>query len=277
MITARGLSPSRPRHLKMGCIMRRQRNLSIRLLVLLLLVSATAVEAYTVYLKDGSQVVCDGKYTIDGDKAILVLPGGTHTSLAVSEIDVRRTEVMNKDDYGTAKVFHNQQTLAGSTADASLSTLAAQRGRRSRLGEQTRREATTSEGEVAKTPAGYVDLTRFRRSPLSDHDLAVELGSVLRTQGVEGFALYKGTEEGRLLVDVTTNSEAAVFRAIEVSARALLQIAEEHPDQIQAFELLMVNHRKQRAGQFLIDRERAEALAAKQIDIPHFFLEYVEF
>ena len=44
------------------------------------LVAAPAL-AYTIYLKDGSQIVSKTKYVVRGDKAIIVLPSGTETQL----------------------------------------------------------------------------------------------------------------------------------------------------------------------------------------------------
>ena len=74
---------------------------------LLGLLSAGSLAAYTVHLKDGSSIVAKKKYTVQGDKAILVLPSGTETALPLAEIDVAKTDADNQDDLGTAIVIEN--------------------------------------------------------------------------------------------------------------------------------------------------------------------------
>ena len=60
---------------------------------------------YIVFLKDGSQIQTKEKPRIEGDKVILVLPSGTEAFYDASEVDMAKTEEVNKVDYGTAKLL----------------------------------------------------------------------------------------------------------------------------------------------------------------------------
>jgi hypothetical protein len=249
----------------------------------LLLPWASPLGAYTIYLRDGSTIVADKEYELRNGNAIITLPGGTQTSLPIEEIDVPRTQAANQTDYGNAKVLdgvaQDDLTVDQRERKPTLSDLAATRGMVPRLDRRTERAHTdvSAEAEQPRTPAGYVDLARVRRNPFDNLDLAAQVSEFFRRQGVENLALFRGTQPRRMLLDITTNSEAAVFRALEVGANALLHVNEGSPNAIEAFEVVMATHRKQRAGQFLIDQERAGALVSKQIDLPHFFLRYVEY
>src|SRR5262245_16021416 len=70
----------------------------------LLLLSAPAF-AYIVFLKDGTQVSTKEKYRVEGDRAVLVLRSGTETFIDLAEIDIAKTEEVNKIDFGTAKLI----------------------------------------------------------------------------------------------------------------------------------------------------------------------------
>jgi len=250
--------------------------------LLFLSLAALPALAYTVYLKDGSTVLAKEKYTVQGDQAIITLPGGTKTSLPLSEIDVARTESANVVDYGDARVVEGGQVrqLRDQEEQAPRKPTLTDLARGSGPREQTARrapESATEPGDQPRTPAGFVDMVRLRRSPLNDIGLASDVTQFFRGQGVEELTIYQGTQPDRVLLEVTANSEAAVFRAIEVAANAFLQAHERQPDKLAALELFLTNHRRQRAGQFTIDTERANLLASKRMDLPHFFLRYVEF
>ena len=118
---------------------------------------------------------------------------------------------------------------------------------------------------------------RAPRTPFSDVDLGSKIGSLLRSRGVDQVAIYAGTRPGRVFLDFTTNSEAAVFRALRAGAETLMQLEQSGVNGVSAFELLMTTDRRQRAGQFLIDSERAQELTTRQLDESGFFLKYVQF
>ena len=60
-----------------------------------LLVAATPLLAYTIFLKDGSTLQARQKYTEKGDQAIITLPSGATTTLPLSQIDIPRTNASN--------------------------------------------------------------------------------------------------------------------------------------------------------------------------------------
>ncbi len=68
-----------------------RRALGVVPLMLLLLLFAVPGAAYVVFLKDGSQIVTKEKYSVEGARATLVLPGGSEVSYAAAEIDFERT------------------------------------------------------------------------------------------------------------------------------------------------------------------------------------------
>jgi len=79
---------------------------SIRLLLLTLAFCATTpLFAYTIYLKDGSRLMADGPYRVEGEQAIITLQNGTRTSIAAAEIDEQRTVEANAGGYGAALVL----------------------------------------------------------------------------------------------------------------------------------------------------------------------------
>jgi hypothetical protein len=95
-------------------------------------------------------------------------------------------------------------------------------------------------------------------------------------QGVEEVEVYQGTQDERPMVEVTTNSEAAVFRALVVSAKALLRIRDRHP-KVSAMELLLTTPSRERAGQFVLTPQMAAEVVSRNIEVSSFFLNNVQF
>ncbi|MGB5176468.1 MAG: hypothetical protein WBQ30_17155, partial [Thermoanaerobaculia bacterium] len=99
----------------------------------------------------------------------------------------------------------------------------------------------------------------------------------LRTLGVESVQMYEGSDGTRAFLEITTNSEAAVFRTLDATADTLLHLINRFPDRIQSLEILMFTSDRDRAGQFHITREVAVALADKEMDTSEFFIQHVQF
>jgi hypothetical protein len=78
------------------------------------------------------------------------------------------------------------------------------------------------------------------------------------------------------MVDVTTTSEASVFRAVAVTASALRSLSEQGRD-VAAIQLFLATSNRSRAGQFLITPELARSLLDKEVDIATFYVEHVQF
>ncbi len=250
-----------------------RRNLS---LLLVLLLAAAPLAAYTIYLKDGSRLIAREKYTLDGDRALIVLQNGTQTFLAASEIDVPRTEAANRNNYGTAMVLQDGQFT---------DTPAPPPPREPQLGDLIgRREVAPPNRPQARRPvqgpemAGdYRDLFSAQRQPFRNLDLSGEIQGIFLAQGVAGVQIAQGTAADLVLLEVTADSEASVFRALRVAADALLHVRTRTAAPISAFEIVLVTSNRQRGGQFLLTPDLASRLAAGEIELPAFFVQNVQF
>lgn len=264
--------------------MRARRTATVAALALAaLLAVAGGADAYTVYLKDGARILAKEKYEIVGDKAYIVLPSGTRSVIDADEIDVQRTEAANRSDYGTAMVLEGGEVKEMTEAPPpprrkTLADLITDREREPR--EQpsaSRRIAAGTAGELPRTEAGYADLRAVPRRPFSDLDLGGELKQLFAGQGIDQLEIYQGTAGDRLLLIVTTNSEAAVFRTLAVTASGLLYLRQRHPGRIGAFELVMMTPTRERAGQFVITPEMAQDLVGREVDVQTFYLAHLQF
>lgn len=255
---------------------------SIRPLLLTLAFFATApLFAYSVYLKDGSSLMAKGPYRIEGDQAIIILQNGTRTSIAASEIDEQRTREANADGYGSALVLDDGKfTQLPSEREAEEEGSLSERigGRRSSAAtrDPVRRPVAQSEGPHVLS-SGAVDLRTVPRTPFSDLDLASEVLRIFRAQGVEQVMISQGTATGRLLVDITANSEASIFRGLEAAAGALIHARDAFPASSAVFEILLTTAAREPAGQFVLTQPLAELLAEHRIETSTFYIENVVF
>lgn len=255
------------------------------ILALALALTASPLAAsYIIYLKDGSTITAKDKYTVKDGRAIITLTNGTQTFVRVTEIDVQRTEKANKDGYGDAVLLPGDPRPIGPDTgelkkDKTLADLIANREAAPRdlpVNRRNKAEGTPS-GTATKTRAGYSDLSTLIRKPYRHLDVASDLQQFFRGQAVEEVEIHEGTQGDRPLVEITTNSEASVFRALTVTANALIHIRDAHPQRVGAIELLMTTPSRERAGQFVLTPEMAEDLVAKRVETAAFFLKNVQF
>lgn len=251
-------------------------------LILALMLASPAL-GYTIYLKDGSTIISPTKYTIDGTRALITLPGGTKTFIDLAEIDIPRTDRENLTNYGDAKVVGPDGTITTMVPDTppppekpTLQDLVAQR-RAAAPPEQVRRPVTENTTPLVRTPSGAIDLTRIPSSPFHDLELAAEVARFFQGNNIEGISLYQGSERNRLLIEVTAGSEASVFSALKTAANAMVRVSETRGAALAALEVSMVNQRRQRAGQFTLTPEISKELAAGSVEVSDFFVRYVEF
>jgi hypothetical protein len=117
------------------------------------------------------------------------------------------------------------------------------------------------------------------RRPYPSTEIGAALGQYFEGQGVETIGVFEGTAPRQPFVELLAPSESAVFKALQESANALLQVRESHPNQVDALEILMVSKAEDnaRAGQFQLTPELANLLASGKVAPPSFFLRYVEF
>ncbi len=253
----------------------------LALLAAALCLVASPAWGYIVFLKDGSQILTKEKYRIEGDMVILVLPSGTEASYQASEIDVEKTEKVNVVDYGTAKLIEGldkQQLLPKDVRfeeEPSFGQYIS--GRSLALPEVRKRQVEANVGDLPTTRAGFVDLMALRRAQYPSTEITAEVLGYLKGQGVDRVRIFQGTEVDRPLLEIVAVSEASVFKAIRDVASSLVQIHEEFPELVTAFELVLMTEAQDRAGQFVLTPELAQMLVNKQLTVPQFFLRFVEF
>ena len=244
----------------------------LTLLALLVGVLAAGAGAYTVYLKDGSRVVATDPPVIEDGQAIITLPRGTRTSIAASEIDFERTREANRDTLGDAMVLDEGGFTDLDTEDVAprqdrMSDAARHPGLGARP--QSRRQTTVAAGDA---------LENWQRVPYRGNlDVATEILAVFRGQGIEQVGIYQGTTGTRLLIELATNSESAVFRSLKIAAGALSRVNGLYPQDVDAFELVMTTSQRERAGQFLITPGDAAEILAEGTEISSYFVSNVRF
>jgi hypothetical protein len=257
------------------------RRLTVLAATIATLVAAPAL-AYTIYLKDGSQLLSKSKYVVRGDKAIIVLQSGTETQLPLAEIDVARTEAANQQDLGTAILIEG-----GEARD--LSQAAPPPPSQNRLGDLIRRgaagPAAGAEAPAATAPPAVERPRGFdegaggirpARSAFGAADVAAAIKEFVAAQGLP-VEVARGSSPRRALLVFETESEANVFRALATSAAALEEIRRRHPGSVDAFELLCETSSGSLGARFTLTPTQASDLMAGRADITRFFFENVEF
>lgn len=254
------------------------RTIRIPILLMLALLAAAPVLAYTVILKDGSRIISREEPTIEGTKAIIILQNGTRTSIEASEIDFEQTRGANTGNYGSAEVIDDgtMTEIPSSTKAPKRETLAdliAKRG-----------DSTTSRPPPPRTQRqappraaqGTLDFQNLQRRPFNDLEAASQVRQLFRGQGVDEILIYQGSESDHLLLEVVTNSEASVFRSLEAAGRVLLALGEAGAS-VTAFEVVLTTSEREPAGQFLFTEQEARLLADNQMEVSAFFVDQVRF
>ena len=259
---------------------------TLALFALFVLLTATALLAatgYTIVLKDGSTLVAKEKYTIQNGRAIITLLNGTQTFVLADKIDIARTEAINRNGYGTGVLIPGSPQDIGTVPaqprrDETLADLIHQKAAGPRDVPGTRRgKDQPAGGRLLKTKAGYNDLSTLTRKPYPHTDVTAELQQFFHAQGLEGVEIYEGTQGDRPLIEIGTNSEGSVFKALGIAANALLQIRESAPNRVNAFEMLLNTPARERAGQFVLTPYMATDLFAMKVDVTVFFVKNVQF
>ena len=252
-------------------------------LILAILAVASPLHAYTIYLKDGSRLIAREKYRVEEGKAIIVLQNGTQTFIDASEVDLDRTEQANRGKYGTAlKLEEGRLTELPATPprpqkQTTLTDLAA-RGQAARTRPPARRESPEQLSRArARMADGYVDLATLERKPYRNIEISAEIQRVFRANGVEELHIFQGSRRDNTFLEITTNSEASVFRSLEAAAEALVHLGDQYSGTVESFELLLSTSSHNKAGQFVMTPELAAELAEKRIEVSAFFVHNVQF
>lgn len=258
------------------------------LLALLALVAAAslllAAAAYTIVLKDGSTLQAKEKYTVKNGRAVITLLNGTQTSVSVDQIDVPKTEQVNKLGLGTGVLVPGSPQDIGTVPaqprkDETLADLIHKQGAGARdvPGNKRPQKDQPAAGKLVKTRAGFNDLSAVPRKPYAHADVTAQLQQFFHAQGFDGVEIWEGTQADRPLIEITASSEGTVFKALNTAANGLLQIRNAFPNRVSAFEVLLATTARERAGQFELTPEMATDLISKKVDVTAFFVKNVQF
>jgi hypothetical protein len=255
------------------------------LLALLALVAAASLllasAAYTIVLKDGSTLVAKEKYTVQNGRAIITLLNGTQTFVRADQIDIKKTEQANKLGLGTGVLVPGSPQDVGTVPaqprkDETLADLIHKQGAGPREVPGSKRQKDQTAGRLLKTKAGFNDLSAFPRKPYSHADVTAQLQQFFRAQGFDQVEIWEGTQSDRPLIEISTNSEGSVFKALSTAANGLLQTRSTFPN-LSAFEVVLTTPARERAGQFELTPEMATELVSKKVDVTAFFVHNVQF
>ncbi|MEO8277800.1 MAG: hypothetical protein ABI639_16420 [Thermoanaerobaculia bacterium] len=240
---------------------------------------AGSLAAYTIRLKDGSELVVKKKYVVQGEKAIVILPSGTESALALSEIDVAKTDAANVNDIGTAIVIEN-----GKATDLAQSappppprqTLKDLLEKRAAAGGSGTAGAVAIDAAPA-TAIARPDAGHSGEAPLRNVEISTAIRTFIFGRGITSLEVQQGQSSRRPRLVFETTSETQVFRALQATAGALIEVRDKHPGEVEAFEMVCDAPSGGRACHFDITPPLAADLVAGRIEPPAFFIKYVEF
>jgi len=258
------------------------------LVVLLALTAAPPALAgsstgYTIVLKDGGTIIAKEKYKIVNGRAIIIQLNGIQTFVRADQIDVAKTDAANRDGYGSAVVLPGSPQDVGTPVaqpkkDTTLADLITAHAAAPRDLAAKRRDKTEAiPGRLSKTKAGFYDFATLPRKPFARAEVTAELQQFFHGQGIDEVEIFEGTQADRPFLEITTNSEGSVFKALGAAANALLHNREGSATKVPALEILLTTPSRERAGQFVLTPEMAADLAAKKVDVTAFFTRNVQF
>jgi hypothetical protein len=240
------------------------------LVTLLALLLAAPLAAYTIYFKDGRTLNIKGKPRIANGRAVVTLLNGTQASIDPAQIDGKKTEEMNQRDLGAAVILDQGTAPQQPTATPQPQSP-------SRLSDIAARDVGPRDQPVTRrSPGASARAIPSSLTPYGDAVVASELSQFFLGQKAEGVEVLQGSQ-GRPLAQVTTSSESSVFRALLTGANALLHVRGRYPQKVSGLELVMVSPAGERAGQFTLTPDMAEALVARRVSLVSFFLNNVQF
>lgn len=248
---------------------------------LLALMGTSSALAYTIVLKDGTNMVAQEKYEIHGDQAMVTLLNGSQTVIDLKEIDIAKTDDANSGPVmGDAVVLteRGMERLRAATADPdrqrTLQDLIQERQAAARRAEKE--TPTNSDLKVRTTPGGHPDFTSLRRLPLDSDAMTAGIGELLVEGGIDRFRVYRGTRSNHVFIELVAGNEEEVFAALESLAQITVEVRQRYP-QIEGLEVLMTSTSRSRAGQFLFTSQNAPLLVNNRMTPADFFLEYVQY
>ena len=234
---------------------------SLFLAVFALVFAASSALAYVVKLKDGSLIFARTKYTVKGDKAIITLENGTVTAIKLDQVDVEGSDQYNKENFGNV--------VALDTPDSRKPTSAPNAPAAPRLQDYIReKKPRMALPSQAEKPAADGEGPSFQQV---DVNLQSAFAKVFDGAGITQYKLTNFRGKTRLLV--TTNTEEAVFNALNAAARAISSPASRGvPVTIQ---IVLTSSGGESGGTLEMSPEQARQLVNGQVAAADFFVKSV--
>jgi len=237
---------------------------SLLLVIAALFGLCPAVFGYVVKLKDGSLIYARSKYTVKGDRAIITLENGTVTAMKMDQIDIEATDKYNKDNFGS-------NVVAIDTPEGRKPTVAPDGPPVPRLQDyikerQPRMQLPANGAAQKNTEAGS-------GPAFAQVDPNLQ-GAVSKVFDGAGITQYKLTNfKGKTGLLVTTNTEEAVFNAINAAARALSDPSARGVSL--TLHLVLTTSSGESAGTLEMSPEQARLLVNGQITAADYFVQNV--
>jgi hypothetical protein len=228
------------------------------------LLCAQAFAAYVIVLKDGTRYNAKAKWTVQNGKALITLETGQTMTINANDIDVAKTDAVNKLGLGNVSVIGQEQT-----PETTAQKQAADLGQLVRARRGGPVGASGSEGVAPVN--GTAPLT-----PIADQLDGRIKDTFERAYENVGIFEHKMTgTNNNVRVELTADSEDKVFNAVSASAFLIVRNAGVESIRIDQVDLIIKTTMGGNAGRFAINRADAEAINNKQITLPEYFVRKV--
>jgi len=229
--------------------------------------------AYVIYLKDGTRIVAQQKYSVKGSNALFKTKLGALTSVPLVAIDVARSDKVNSQGLGDAELL---DWIDSGPPTPTPKPTASVTG----LGHLRSEVVQVNAGANRPTPTPSMV---FREIKYRDE----KVDKVFQ-HGLESYHLYlfrtsQGSRPEYLFVEVQVNGQPEVVRALQALCTTYNLIAddlgkskeiERMPERL---EIQMLNESGKEAGVFRISATDAAELASGKITAEAFFVKHVIF
>lgn len=240
---------------------------SLTLIAFATLLSAQAFANYTIVLKDGTHYNAKTKWTMQNGKALVTLVSGSTMTINPNEIDVAKTDEVNKMDMGNVTVLGHEQPAVPSTAKQAPTLGQMVKMRRQQQAPAPPAPATTAATHATATAAP---------SPVADNLDPRLKDTFERAYENVGIFEHKLTGTNRSVrVQLVADSEEKVFNSISATTFLIARNAGVDNLQIDMVELYMATTTGGTAGRFQINRADADAINNKSISLQDYFVRKV--
>jgi hypothetical protein len=216
-----------------------------------------AFATYMIVTRDGTTYKAKAKWTITNGKALVTLETGQTLTLNPNEIDVAKTDQMNKMGLGDVHVLSSTDTQPPQQQPKNVSSL----GSVAKL----RRPPTSTGAATSTAPAPVADQLDGRLRDTFE-----------RAYENVGIFEHKLTGTNRnVRVELIADSEEKAFMAISATALLVVRNAGLQSSQIDIVELFMGTTNGGSAGRFMMNRADAEGVYNKSTSIEDYYIRKV--